>query len=535
VINYEPGQRVALTHVNDPDGPLQQDQQGVVRGYDPGTHVVIVGWDDGTVTPVRLAAGDRLDVVAAPAPINEQAWQHLLATVTERGSQDGHAAIEQWTRERSELTPPQLRALARQILRDLADDDLNASPLAPRYETSAYAQPVANWQLSELLAGVDPAAWQPVPTTSWEQAVWVYRDGFETAVREHAGDWARRTLIPGAGGRDLAELRPDRVCVGRIGVFSGDWMEAASGEDPDVLRAGFVGTLIDRWNGWAAFTCTRQVAEAIVADQQQQRADEQASLQAGGMPAVDARREVDNVLADLSFDGDTIVADQRAMYDDPDAVERVTPDDDGRYVVMGRNWRWEAVDPYACDRIVGNLPAAGSEQEFVYLTHTPGMRLPHDRLRLQMVSHWPVRGGLAYVGTLTLDGRPVATVGNDAAGNGHDLVCTQPTAAEDLDAFRAGCRYQDMPVDWPRLLDALADEVYLAAAVKQSTADGETLVRAVDDAGHTLSLRPIPQRPSGWEALTSLGSQLTREGTGHWQMWTGRSWFSLPANAHHVA
>jgi hypothetical protein len=33
-----------------------------------------------------------------------------------------------------------------------------------------------------------------------------------------------------------------------------------------------------------------------------------------------------------------------------------TPDADGRYVVMGWNWCWEAVDPYACDRIVGDLP-----------------------------------------------------------------------------------------------------------------------------------------------------------------------------------
>src|SRR5439155_6512665 len=47
----------------------------------------------------------------------------------------------------------------------------------------------------------------------------------------------------------------------------------------------------------------------------------------------------------LVFDGDTIVADQRVMYDDPQAIERITPDTDGRYVVMVWNWCWEASPP----------------------------------------------------------------------------------------------------------------------------------------------------------------------------------------------
>ncbi|WP_212994985.1 hypothetical protein [Actinoplanes auranticolor] len=79
---------------------------------------------------------------------------------------------------------------------------------------------------------------------------------------------ARRTLISQAGGRDLAELRPDRVHVGGAGVFSGDWMRTYPDDGPDCLRMGFVGTLIDRWNGWEVFSCTRPVADAIVAEQQ---------------------------------------------------------------------------------------------------------------------------------------------------------------------------------------------------------------------------------------------------------------------------
>ncbi|WP_240762486.1 hypothetical protein [Micromonospora sp. HM134] len=110
------------------------------------------------------------------------------------------------------------------------------------------------------------------------------------------------------------------------------------------------------WNGWAVFSCTRPVAEEIVADQQRHRDQHRHHLREQGVPADDLDRRVDEALADLSFDGDVIIADQRALSGDPDAIDRITPDSDGRYVVMGRTWCWEAVDPYACDRIIGDLP-----------------------------------------------------------------------------------------------------------------------------------------------------------------------------------
>jgi hypothetical protein len=279
------------------------------------------------------------------------------------------------------------------------------------------------------------------------------------------------------------------------------------------------------------FSCTRPVAEAIVAEQQQLRDHEREVLEASGKTPQQARREVDTTMADLYFDGDVIVADQRVMSDDPQAIGRSGPDADGRWVVMGWNWCWEAVNPYDCDHLVGELPAAGGEQEFVLLTHTPGMRMPHERLRLRVDKHWPVTGGLAYVGALWLDGQRVAAVGNDAAGGGGaDLVITEPSAAEPLRAFLAGCRYQGEPVGWTRLLDALADEAYLTGALEQATAGGGTLLREVDDAGYTRALRPVETRPSGWDGLTRLAADLPRTDRVRWEIWTGRSWFALPTS-----
>lgn len=525
--DYQLGQRVALTHTRDPNNPPHVSQQGTVLAYDAAARTIAVRWDDGTVTDVRLAAGDALDLLAHTVPISEDVWQRVLATVTARGADDGNRAVDAWSREHTDHDSQQLRSTARQILQALHDDEELEQTQAPQYDTTSFAQPPTRQQLSQLLAGAPT-----VPVTWWRQADGKYRDAFETAVRNGAGDWACRTLLPQAGGRDLAELRADQARIGRAGVFSGEWMWTYPDTGPDYLRMGFAGTLIDWWNGWAVFSCTRPVAEAIVAEQQQRRAHEREVLQADGMTPQDARREVDTMLADLYFDGDVIVTDQRVMADDPEAIERSGPDVDGRYVVMGWNWCWEVVNPYDCDHLVGELPAAGREQEFVLLTHTSGMRMPHEQVRLQVDKHWPVVGRLAYAGALWMDGQRVAAAGNDAAGGDADLVITEPSAAEPLRAFLAGCRYQGEPVGWTRVLDALADESYLSAAVQQATADGGTLVREVDDAGYTRVVRSVETQPSGWDGLTRLAAGLPRPDRGRWEIWTGRSWFALPTSTH---
>jgi len=157
------------------------------------------------------------------------------------------------------------------------------------------------------------------------------------------------------------------------------------------------------------FACTREVAQAIVADQQQQREQLRRDLAEQGVPEEDLDRRVDESLAVLAFDGDTIVADQRVMSEDHEAIDRTGPRPDGRYVVMGWNWCWEPVAPADCDRIVGDLPGPGEQQQFVQLAHTPGMRLPHERLRLHIGQEWLTTTGLAFTGSLTLDGtRPAA-------------------------------------------------------------------------------------------------------------------------------
>ncbi|WP_051809699.1 DUF4314 domain-containing protein [Actinoplanes subtropicus] len=535
--HYQPGQRVALTHTTDPDHPLRPGERGVVRAFDTGRQVVSVGWDNGTVSQIHLDAGVRLDVLAAPAAITADAWNRVLAAVTSRGRLDGLRALDQWTAETLDEHVAGHRTTARRVLAAVADGNPDEAETLPASHSSTYSQPLTDWQLSDLLCGGQPALWQPVSTDEWEQAVWAYRDGFDTVVWEAAPVRCRRALAPAAGGRDLHEMDPSQVRLGGVGVFSGDWMWTDGGEGPDYARIGFVGTLIDTWKEWAVFSCTRRVAEAIVAELQERRDDERERLQAAGAAEQDLDRWVDAQFAVLSFDGDTLVVDQRVRSEDPEAIEYIAPDNDGRYVVMGGIWRWEAIAPYRCDRIVGDLPGPGEHQEFVTLAHTPALRLPHARLSLELLRQWPAADGIAYVAALTWDGRRIGTVGCDGAGGDVDLLLTHGVfGPQQMAGYLSGCRRRDEPVGQQRLLTALADEALLAAALAQAAADGATVVRRVAEDGSTGTIRPIRPIPHDWAALTRLGTDLAREaGDGRWEIWRGSGWLALPTNATTIA
>ncbi len=166
------------------------------------------------------------------------------------------------------------------------------------------------------------------------------------------------------------------------------------------------------------------------------------------------------------------------------------------------------------------------------------MRLPHDRLRLQVTRHWPTDSGLAFTGTLTLDGVPVAAAHDDGQGLGAWFDAPDNESGwPRIQDYVAACRLYGAPVDQRRLLDALVDEHYLSAAVVQANADGATLVRLVDDAGYTRALRPV-RPPRGWPArqkLTrALASESARSGaTGCWQLWGGTGWTQLVSVGDH--
>jgi hypothetical protein len=363
---YRPGQRIYLVRTDDPYTELRPGDLGTVQRHDPVTSRVDIAWDNGSSLSMLLDRGDRItpagdadgthpvaaSTVAAdgeaPTPRRRAA---PLAAATASGTAAGRSAADWWGQHAvGGRASGDVRAAARRILAGIDDGDpavLNTLPLCDRSGGSITA-PEA---LDEF--GTPP----PLTAEEQAEALSAYADAYDEAAEARVVELCHLAASP--TGTDVSHLHPDRMGVGAVGVFSGEWACTVGDDGGDRILVGFVGTLVDRWNGWAVFTCTRQVAEAIVTDHEQQRCAHRDALRDGGVPETELEGRVDSAFARLAFDGDVLVADQRAQQDDPDAIERVPPDGDGRYIVMGRTWCWEPVDPYLCDRIVGDIPAPG--------------------------------------------------------------------------------------------------------------------------------------------------------------------------------
>lgn len=322
---------------------------------------------------------------------------------------------------------------------------------------------------------------------------------------------------------DLSYLHPDNLTIGGIGVFAGDWAWSC---EPPRIPVGFVGTLIDYWNGWAVWRCTREVAEAVVADQQRLRADERARLIEQGLAGGALDQAVDETVPPVWFDGDDLILDESAMHGEQ-ALDRQSPGSDGRYCPMGFNWTWQAVDPADCDRIAGTLPVFGEHQEYVEATHQP-LRMPHDRLTVSAVQ--PAPGGGARIATLCLDGQPVGTAVQ--TGGAPTVFHPDGTAFshEDLTRFVESCRWRGRPTAEDAVLDALIIEYEFGAQIAAAEADGLVLVVLRDGDEHVVSLEyRLARRPANRTERTMMAELLTaavvarypRQTQFVWQVWTG--------------
>ncbi|MEV0430582.1 DUF4314 domain-containing protein [Micromonospora sp. NPDC050495] len=341
-VSYQRGERVALEHTNDPHTRLRPGDTGTVRRYDPRQQVLDVQWDSGSRLAMLLDAGDRV------RRLPDADWEQVLTALRTGGQAAGRDTAAWWAQDTiGGRASGDATATAREVLTAIeAGRDIDVLPAADRHHLAddpgrytEHAPPGA-------------VAWQRLTAQQRDQARWAWCDGYDTAVEAEAARQCRVVLHPGGDDRDLRHVYPDRVRVGGPGLFAGDWAWTPDQQGQLRVPVGFVGVLVDRWNGWAVFTCTRDVAEAIVADQQ----DARRHLGAAGATGERQERMVDESLARLWFDGDVIVADQTRVHDDPGAVVRIAPDADGRYIVMGRAWTWMPVHPYDCDRIAGHIP-----------------------------------------------------------------------------------------------------------------------------------------------------------------------------------
>lgn len=544
-MQYEPGQRVALVHTSDPHTALRPGDQGTVRRYHADQRRVDVAWDSGSTLSMMLDDGDAITLIptspAAPTGPAEPAgtvqgggvaWPELLDALRTVGAADGSTAAEWWLQDTiGGRASGDTAATARRILDGIDDEDPAVLDTLPAAASWSEGSPTWQYLVDEGVPVTQMAGVQ------WQQAEDAYRDGYTTAVTDTIAAACRRQLHPTGDDRDLSHMHPDNVTFGSVGVFSGDWNDAGV-MAAHALTAGYVGTLIDRWNGWAVFTCTKAVAEAIVADQQQVRDASRAELVAAGVPEADADRRTDEEYSRLWWDGDVLVADSTVLHGDPEAIERIEPDEQGRYVVMGRSWCWEAVDPYDCARIVGDLPDADASREWRLLTHAPYARVgPQPYTVGGLVGMGP---GDGLAGELRYAGEPVATVVEagvltSAAPTARLSATTDRFDAAGWQAFVAAARRCGEPMTEAAVLDALAEDTVLDVETADAVAAGGTLARLLDDTGTVLRLErihPAPATPEAFHALQDRLRGTRRDPRGaSWQYWNGRVWRHLTNTA----
>jgi hypothetical protein len=513
------GQRVTLLHSTE---TVRAGALGTVREAHPGQGTVVADWDNGPTATTHPSA-DLGAVTASwvPAAGVGLTWRQTLTAVRAAAETAGRDAADRWCRNSiGEHATGNPKPAARNALRYLGDNSPELIGGLPLFDRAGHdlTEPPTDMDLVTLMDGPhQPAHWN-VSDQQWAEATDAYRTAFDTTVLERVTDQCQRVASPTGDGRDLSHLSAHDIRIGRSGVFSGDW-HATTDDGPDRYQIGFAGVLVDRWNGWAVFDCTREVAEQIVAELDAARERERQYFWRRGLRRrADLNRAVNKIFARMWFDGDVLVIDQRGMSRDPQAIERVTADADGRWIVTGRNWTWQAIDPHDCDHIAGDLPRAGDEQAWTPLRHTPGLRTPHDRFHVSDTAH-------AGAVVLTLDGRLVALIENDSTGRRnirflHDGLHTWGT-------YLAGSRHHGDPVSTDRLLTALISEADLDRRIA-ACEPGSTLARLIDGEGHTIATRPVPVAPRDWEAVQAFAATLPAGPTGtRWQVWASRGWLGL--------
>ena len=452
--------------------------------------------------------------------INSTIAAPLATAVRDAAGKAGAAAANAWANTALYCdTPHDAAEVARAALTRLGNasdpDGMAPADTDLRLGAAAYA----------AAAGAEAPSFDDIDPAVRDRLLTEYVDTHTRVRRQHAAAHCRIALAgPVPAEKDWSHLAQDRARIGGIAVFAGDWAWYRNQGGDDRIRVGFVGLLIDTWNGWAVFTCTRAVAEAIAADQGRTRADLHASEVARGLSDTDAAASVDTSMAQMWFDGDSLIVDQRTVDQDPDSIDRVTARDDGTWVVMGWNWCWTVVEPGYCDTVIGDLPAPGDQQVYVRLAHVPGVRVPHDRFRVADSALVDGNPQLVAYG-LAADGEPVGHVVTDRRIGTREVRSTDPDAEAMIRAFAEQCRRFGEPMSVPQVIDALIQEYDLSQYARRADADGNALVRLLDADGRVrdVQMLTLPHRARP-QALRDLVHRTGIPGGVTWELWTGRGW-----------
>jgi hypothetical protein len=353
--------------------------------------------------------------------------------------------------------------------------------------------------------------------------------GSRLAMLFDAGDRVRTLPAPS---RD--HLGIEHIMIGDVGVFAGDW--ACYDHDGDTrYPTGFVGTLTDIRNGFAVFRCDREVAEAIVTDQQRLHEAARQRLRSTGLRDDALQEELDRHLAPMTFDGNDLVVDDRLARGHK-GQWRISADENGRYLINEWAWTWTTVHPTDCDQIVGVLPSEAEQPARIPLVHSD-LSVPHQRLAVSSMQRMSTATGAAFTATVRLDGAQVGTAENDGQGKATRFRLYPPSQFDwgDMEQFVAGCRYRARPVTLDVVLNHLVTEFHLGQEVNTVAGTGSTLARLVDDDGYysnLVTVHPVPGAVPDWVDLAAQLAALEHSPDGtRWEVWTTHGWHSVTSLA----
>ncbi|PZG13457.1 hypothetical protein C1I95_23680 [Micromonospora craterilacus] len=329
--------------------------------------------------------------------------------------------------------------------------------------------------------------------------------------------------------------------IGDVGVFAGEW---AAYDHLGEIRypTGFIGrldALRGREDRYAVFSCDRNTAEAIVAEQERLREETRQRLRADGRRGEDLAVELDLAYAPLYFADDEIVLDERRVHGEADGLSRICPDGDGRYTICGWQWEWRIVDPADCDRLVGTPPTAAEQPTRIPLRHSP-LHVPHHRLTVTSLEETVSYTGVPFTATLCLDGTPVGRIENE--GKGTWLRHHDPArfSRRDMHEFVLGCRFRRRPTVEETVLDRLVTEYkleYRLTALSPNSILARTVNADGEFCGDVVDLESVSglgrfDRADGWADLAGvLVTFPTRPSSVAWQAWHRGRWRPVPAPA----
>jgi hypothetical protein len=245
-MTYLPGQRVALVHTSDPHTLLRPGDQGTVRGYHPDQQTVGIDWDNGSHLSICLDAGDRITILDEPstqpgdqAASTDERWRQVLDAIRAAGAAVGRDAADWWGQDTiGGRASGDVQATARRVLVGIDDGDPAVLDTLPSFDSSGQSvDDTTGWELFAAATG-DSAGWFGLRIQQRDEALTAYRDSFDTAVTDRVAELCRMTAGPTGDGRDLDHLHPDRVRIGSVGVFAGDWAWHAHRTGPCASRSG---------------------------------------------------------------------------------------------------------------------------------------------------------------------------------------------------------------------------------------------------------------------------------------------------------